>query len=199
VKAKFNPWVTIEQLSTDLEQARVNLTDSITVRQQLVQLVEKRDIELADACAARDALDRKLTQARIELAQAQEQLSNPVQRCGYCSYKATGADAFKVVAEHIKSCPEHPLAGALAELAQARTKIGQLFDYDKWLCGQTETKRQAAIARNARLAALVTPELAALLDRLAQYANLYDAPESAYNARALAARIREALEMNNGD
>jgi len=37
-------------------------------------------------------------------------------------------------------------------------------DYDRWLRGQAETKRQAAIARNAKLAALVTEETAALLE-----------------------------------
>ena len=56
-----------------------------------------------------------------------------------------------------------------------------------------EAAKYRRIARNARLGALVTPDLPDLLERLATYANLYDAPESAYNARALAARIREAL------
>ena len=92
----------------------------------------------------------------------------------------------------------------------------------KWYCWQHDpeyiarkaTERQAAwqagmdrkvakyrrIARNARLGALVvTLKSAALLERLAQYANLYDAPESAYNARELAARIREALALEAND
>ena len=44
---------------------------------------------------------------------------------------------------------------------------------------------------------LVTEKTAALLERLATYANLYDAPQSSYDARELAARIREALEADS--
>lgn len=50
------------------------------------------------------------------------------------------------------------------------------------------------INENDTVYILATPKLASLLERLAQYANLYNAPESAYNARTLAAQIREVLD-----
>ena len=54
--------------------------------------------------------------------------------------------------------------------------------------------------RNAKLAALVTPELAGLLERLASIIDSRRGPGTAqttYTARALAARIREVLEVND--
>ena len=57
-----------------------------------------------------------------------------------------------------------------------------------------EREREQLRASNAKLSALMTPELAELLERLAKYANLYNAAPLAYDARALAAQIREALD-----
>lgn len=67
----------------------------------------------------------ELARAREELAQARRQLAAPVQRCGYCGYRysaGTNRENFNVMAEHIKSCPRHPLARALTELAQRDRK-----------------------------------------------------------------------------
>jgi chromosome segregation ATPase len=106
----------VQQLRNELIQARAEAARLGTT--------------LTDACAARDALARECGQLEADceynaslvmrkerdLAQLQRRLATTVQRCGYCGYKATGADAFNLVAEHIKTCPSHPLAKALVEL-----------------------------------------------------------------------------------
>lgn len=76
---------------------------------------------------------------------------------------------------------------------------------------EARAARQAAkytrITRNARLAQLVTPELAVLLERLADFAHIqgdWESPgdwgtlgDNIDSAHTLAARIREALEIND--
>lgn len=63
-----------------------------------------------------------------------------------------------------------------------------------------EAAKYERIARNARLGALVTPELAILLIGMANIIEDRSYPKTAQEARAFAARIREALalEVNDG-
>lgn len=60
--------------------------------------------------------------------------------------------------------------------------------------GKVTTDLLGRLEQAEALAQLVTPGLVALLERLATYANLYDAPQSSYDARELATHIREALD-----
>ena len=57
--------------------------------------------------------------------------------------------------------------------------------------------RSDAIVAAGALVELVTPELPELLEQLARYANCYNAPVSAWDARTLAASIRKALEVDS--
>ncbi|MCK5644596.1 MAG: hypothetical protein KAJ19_27610 [Gammaproteobacteria bacterium] len=130
----------IEKRDTELAQVCAELVQAQTEAARL-------GTALADACAARDALAQERDQAdtllddamrimqqeriaaqeqNAELAQAQRRLAVLSQTCAYCGYRCsagTNTENFNAVAEHIKSCPKHPLAGALAELAQARANL----------------------------------------------------------------------------
>ena len=74
-----------------------------------------------------------------------------------------------------------------------------IIDHGQWYAETTAQLVRKNYIHNARLAQLVTPELAVLLEQLAIHApyTLHAGIGIATQARTLAARIREALEVDS--
>lgn len=188
---------TIDQLLERLSAAEVELTDTGAARDALE--CKRNDTKLGENICLDKMQEQgaKLSQTRTELmqvrklwlnpaetaelrqqlAQAQRQLTTTVQRCAYCGYRATGADAFNMVARHIKYCPSHPLARALAELAQARREL----DYWHRQHGILAEKQATLAAAKAALAGCgiggIYDEFNGLADAIQQMAEYIGDPE----------------------
>ena len=213
------------QARAEAARLRISLVTACVERDILnaSELCSETMAELAQARDAQDALARECNQLKADWEDRLAQLKyaeDALAHCGFVGIEAdfTGvADAIQQMASYIKE-RDAECEDAITKVVEAR-RVARLWhrraqeqpieieitgvEMIEALQAERQLRREAE-QRAEALAQLVTPELANLLILLANATDILShddlaSIEDARHARALAARIREALEAENGN